>query len=63
MPDDDVERFTERSEQRRELFEDIAARLPTTALSPAVWAVFQVADLEQLTKRNVRKQVYLDCRV
>jgi len=64
MPEDDVENFTERSEQRRQLFEDIAARLPATSLSPLLWAIFQVGDLEQLTKVASHevswRTVYLD---
>lgn len=48
MPDDDVEHFSERSDDRRQFFEDAASRLATTELSPLLWALFQVGNLEQL---------------
>ncbi|OAL49285.1 hypothetical protein IQ07DRAFT_645257 [Pyrenochaeta sp. DS3sAY3a] len=46
FPEDDVESFTERSEERRQVFKEAATRLPTTELSPLVWAFLQVSDLE-----------------
>src|SRR5436305_6586322 len=48
MPEDDVEHFSERSDERRQFFEDTASRLPTTELSPLIWAFFQVGNLERL---------------
>ncbi len=48
MPEDDVEHLTERSDERRQLFEDISNRLPASQLSPLVWAFFQVGNLDQL---------------
>lgn len=48
MPDSDVEVFTERSDERRQIFEDAASRLPTTELSPLVWAFLQVCDLDSV---------------
>jgi hypothetical protein len=47
MPEDGVEGFTERSDERRQVFEDAAQRLPTE-LSPLVWAFLQVGNLEQV---------------
>jgi len=47
MPEDDVESFTERSEERRQVFEDAARRLDTE-ISPLVWAFLQVGGLEQV---------------
>jgi hypothetical protein len=56
MPkDDDIERFTERSKERRQLFEDAATSLPTSEISRVLWAFLQVADLEkvrELTSNN-----------
>jgi len=46
--DDEPERFSERSDGRRKLFEDASRRLPTASLSPLVWAFFQVGNLESL---------------
>ncbi|KAF2178179.1 hypothetical protein K469DRAFT_731840 [Zopfia rhizophila CBS 207.26] len=48
MPEDGVESFTERSDERRQVFEDAARRLPTAELSPLVWAFLQVDGLEQV---------------
>lgn len=48
MPENEIENFTERSDERRQLFEDAASRLPTKELSPLAWAFFQVGDLERL---------------
>ena len=45
-PEDDAERFTERSEERRQLFEHAKSLGRHTALHPVVWAFLQVADLE-----------------
>lgn len=56
MPEDDVESFTERSDERSHVFEDAATRLSTAKLSPLVWAFLQVGDLEMVkmtTQNNV----------
>ena len=45
----DDERFSERSTERRQVFEDAAARLDTM-IPPSVWAFLQVTDLEIVKK-------------
>ena len=54
-PEDDAERFSERSDERRQLFEDASRRLPTASLSPLLWAFFQVGDVESLQELCVNK--------
>lgn len=44
-PEQGEEAFSERSTERRQIFEDAAARLDTE-ISPSTWAFLQVADLE-----------------
>ncbi|KAL1607695.1 hypothetical protein SLS60_002630 [Paraconiothyrium brasiliense] len=46
-PEQDVERFSERSTERRQVFQDAATRLDT-GISPSIWAFLQVADLERV---------------
>ncbi|KAI9691941.1 MAG: hypothetical protein M1822_008014 [Bathelium mastoideum] len=48
MVEDDVEHFSERSNERNQFFEETANHLPVTQLSPLLWAFFQVGDLEAL---------------
>ena len=48
MPENDVERFSERSLERLQFFGKTASPFPVTQLSPLVWAFFQVGDLEAL---------------
>jgi hypothetical protein len=48
-PEQGVEGFSERSTERRQVFEDAANRLDT-GISPWIWAFLQVADLEQVKK-------------
>jgi hypothetical protein len=48
-PEQDAERFSERSTERRQIYEDAADQLDTD-ISPSIWAFLQVADLEQVKK-------------
>lgn len=59
MPEDDVENFSERLDERRQLFEDICNRHTTTQLSPLVWALCQVGDLEELRKLSHSAQSWM----
>ncbi|KAF1833501.1 hypothetical protein BDW02DRAFT_623475, partial [Decorospora gaudefroyi] len=54
-PEGDGERFTQRSNERRQLFEEAKNRGNHTDLSPVTWAFFQVADL-----KRVKQHVYND---
>jgi len=46
-PEQGIEGYTERSDERRQVFEDVATRLDTE-VSPWIWAFLQVADLEHV---------------
>lgn len=53
-PENDVDSFTERSDERRQAFEEARALGRNTALAPVTWAFLQVADLEQV-RLNIRR--------
>ncbi|KAJ4299170.1 hypothetical protein N0V90_004414 [Kalmusia sp. IMI 367209] len=61
-PEDDFESFTERSDERRQFFEDTAQQFPTTELSPLVWAFFQVGNLEQLKEIATNKVSWMSVK-
>lgn len=60
MPNDGVERFSERSEERRQFFEETVARFPDTRISPLLWALFQIADLEKLRKFTLNELAWMN---
>ena len=62
VPEDDVESFTERSEERRQVFKEAATRLPTTELSPLVWAFLQVGDLERVKEIAQNKASWISVK-
>ncbi|KAL5446551.1 hypothetical protein PMIN06_007723 [Paraphaeosphaeria minitans] len=47
-PEHGIEAYSERSTERRQVFEDAASRLDLACLPPSVWAFLQVADLDSV---------------